>query len=88
MTYAVPAWAFISNSNMRRLQAVQNRVLCLVGGYDWYVNNNKLYLDNDIPKLKSYFKSMALKLYFSSKSSRNRFTESYVQTYQSIAERF
>ena len=34
MTYAAPAWGFIPKSCMRRLQAVQNRALRLIVGYD------------------------------------------------------
>ena len=34
MTYAAPAWAFITKSSMQRLQAVQNRALRPIGGYD------------------------------------------------------
>ena len=34
MTYASPAWAFISKKNTIRLEVVQNKALRIIGGYD------------------------------------------------------
>ena len=72
MTYASPAWAFIPKTSMQRLQVVQNRALRLIGGYDWYTRINEMHSDLEISKLKSFIKRLALKLYGSAKSSRNR----------------
>ena len=38
MTYASPAWAFVSKTNMNRLYIVQNKALPIIGGYDWYLS--------------------------------------------------
>ena len=72
MTYAAPAWGFISKSNMNPLQAVQNRTLRLIGGYDKYTRIKQLHSDNEISMLKNYIKVLALKLYTSAKISRNQ----------------
>ena len=72
MTYAAPAWAFITKSSMLRLQAVQNRALRLIGGYDRYTRNDFIHSDLQIVKLKSFMKHLALKLYGSAKRSRNK----------------
>ena len=63
MTYVAPAWAFIPKTKMERLQIVQNRVLRLIGGYFCYTRIEKMHLDLEIPRLKSYIKKLALKLY-------------------------
>jgi hypothetical protein len=42
MTYATPAWTFISKSNMKLLQVVQNKALGLIGGYDWYTRADNM----------------------------------------------
>ena len=73
MAYAAPAWGFISKSCMRRLQAVQNRALRLIGGYDRYTRNDVMHSDLEIVKLKSFMKHLALKLYVSDKRSRNKY---------------
>ena len=73
MTYTSPVCAFISKSSLQCLQVVQNRALRLIGGYDWYTRINKMHSDLEIPKLKSFIKRLALKLYGSAKSSRNRY---------------
>ena len=73
MTYTSPAWAVIPKSSMHCLQVVQNRELRLIGRYHWYTWIDKMHSDLKIPKLKSFIKHLALKLYASSKTSRNRY---------------
>ena len=62
MIYAAPAWAIISKSNMKRLQAVHNRALRLIGGYDWYTLTDKMHSDIENIQLESFKKHLALKL--------------------------
>jgi hypothetical protein len=71
MTYASPAWAFISKKNSNRLKVVQNRTLRIIGGYDRYTRADKMHFDHEIPKHKSYIKCLALKMYAKAKFSRN-----------------
>ena len=73
MTYASPAWAFISKTNMNRLQVVQNKALRIIGGYDWYTRTEQLHFDNEILMLKSFIKKLASKLYAYAKTSRNKY---------------
>ena len=75
MNYDFPSWAFISKSNMQRLQVVQNRGHRLVGGYDWYTQIDKMPSVTEIPKLKNFIKHLILKLHASAKSSRNCYIE-------------
>ena len=63
MTYAPRAWAFISKSNMKYLQAVQNRALTFIGGYNWYTQANKMHSNLEVIKLESIMKHLTLKLY-------------------------
>ena len=73
MTYASPVWAFISKTNMNRLQVVQNKALRIIGGYDWYTRTELLHFDNEILMLNSFIKKLASKLYSSVKTSRNKY---------------
>ena len=73
MTYAAPAWAFIPKTKMERLQIVQKRALRLIEGYSWYTRIEKMHLDLEIPRLKTYIKILTLKLYASAKFIRNRY---------------
>jgi hypothetical protein len=58
---------------MKRLQAVQNRALGLIGGYDWYTRTDKMHSDFEIIKLKSFMKYLTLKLYAFATNNRNRY---------------
>ena len=71
MTYASPAWAFITKSQYKSLQVVQNRALRIIGGYDIRTRTTKMHFDLEIPKLKRCIKILAL--YASAKPSRNRY---------------
>ena len=70
MTYEAPAWAYISKSNMKRLQAVQIG-RSLIGGYDWYTRVDKMLSDLEIIKLKRF-----MKLFVSARKSRNSYIKS------------
>ena len=60
MTYAFPAWAFITKTQYKRLQVLQNRALQLIGGYDIRTSTTKMHLDLKIPMLKIYVKSFGI----------------------------
>ena len=77
MTYAAPAWAFITKSSMRRLQAVQNRALRLIGGYDRYSRNDVMHSDLEIVMLESFMEHLGLELYVSAKRSRNEYISKF-----------
>jgi hypothetical protein len=79
MTYASPAWAFITKTQFSRLQVVQNGALRIIGGYD--IRTTDMHFDHKIPLLKSYVKTLALKMYASAKINRIR----YVRTFGSAS---
>ena len=67
MTYASPAWAFITKTQYKSLQVVQNRALRIIGGYDIRTRTTEMHFDLKIPMLKSYVKVLTLKMYASAK---------------------
>ena len=73
MTYASPAWAFITKNQLSHLQVVQNRALQIIGGHDRRTCTDDMHLDFKIPTLKSYIKTWAFKMYAFVKTSRNRY---------------
>jgi len=79
LIYAAPEWVFISKSNMKRRQAVQNRVLRLIGGYDWYTSTraDRIHSDLEMIKLNNFIKYLALKLYAYARNSTNRYIKKY-----------
>ena len=58
---------------MYRLQVVQNRALRKIEGCDRYNRTGEMHFKFEIPKLKSYIKTLPQKLYASAKTSRNRY---------------
>jgi len=73
MTHAAPAWAFTPNYIMDRLQAVQNRALRVIGGYDYYTRITKIHFDTEIPMLRAYIKHLAQNFYKNAKLSTNSY---------------
>jgi len=70
--YAAEAWAFISKSNLTRLQAIQNRAIRLIGDYDWDYTNAQIHEDNNMPTLHTYIKHQTQNFYKKFKHHKNR----------------
>ena len=60
-------------SRMRLLQTVQKMALRLIGGYDRFKRIEEIYSGLEIIKLESFMKYLALTLYYSARSSRNKY---------------
>jgi len=71
MTYAAPAWAFIPKSSKKYLQAVQNKFLRIIGGYDYDTSTEQMCSDNDITTLDRHIKILTTRFYAAAKNSRN-----------------
>jgi hypothetical protein len=67
VTYASPAWAFITKSQYKSLQVVQNRALRIIRGYDIRTRTTQMHFDLKIHMPKSYVKILTLKMYASAK---------------------
>ena len=72
-TYTSPVWAFITKSSMQHLKAVQNWVLRLIGGYDRYTRIDKMHLELEMIKPKSFMKHLTLKLYVYARNIRSKY---------------
>lgn len=54
MTYACASWNTISDTQCKRLQTTQNKLLRLLTNSDRYVNINELHLQTKTPKIRDY----------------------------------
>ena len=72
MTYAPPAWAFISKSSKKFLQAVQNKFLRIIGGYDYDTSMEQMCSDNDITTLTRHIKILTTRFCAAAKNRRNK----------------
>ena len=50
--YGSVIWGSASDSQIKRVQTVQNRILRLITGAPWYVKNSTIHNDLDIPEVK------------------------------------
>ncbi|VEN64529.1 unnamed protein product [Callosobruchus maculatus] len=71
ITYACAAWCFIAKTHMRALQVLQSRILRTITNAPWYVSNETLHKDLDIPYLKDYIKTQAQRRYEQAESHSN-----------------
>nr|CAH7757711.1 unnamed protein product [Callosobruchus chinensis] len=71
ITYACAAWCFLAKTHMRSLQVLQSRTLRIITNAPWYVSNDTLHRDLDIPYLRDYIKQQAHRRYSQAESHSN-----------------
>lgn len=55
-TYGIELWGTASNSNVEILQRYQSKTLRLITNAPWFVNNNIIHRDLDVPKIENEIK--------------------------------
>jgi hypothetical protein len=48
MTYACPAWEFVAETHLLKLQRLQNRVVCTIGNFSRRTSVGDLHVDFQI----------------------------------------
>lgn len=56
-TYGVQLWGTTANSNIEILQRFQSKILRMITNSPWYITNNRLHHDLDIPTVKEEIKT-------------------------------
>jgi hypothetical protein len=44
MTYACPAWEFVADTHLLKLQCLQNKVLCIIGKFPRWTLVHELHM--------------------------------------------
>nr|CAD7427623.1 unnamed protein product [Timema monikensis] len=63
LDYACPAWGHLADTYMRRMQAFQSVCRRVIVGAPWYVRNETLHRDLDMPTIKDHFQKLAQSFY-------------------------
>ncbi|GBP51272.1 RNA-directed DNA polymerase from mobile element jockey [Eumeta japonica] len=63
MTYAVPVFAHADPKALHQLQILQNNFCRRVSGAPWYVRNDTLHRDLELPTISKYMKDMSKKFF-------------------------
>lgn len=71
LTYAIPAWALVSNFQLKKLQVVQNKAIRRAFNAPWYVRNDQLHAESEIPLLRKFIKDQLIKYHERAKSHPN-----------------
>lgn len=71
MTYAIPAWAHVSKTRLKKLQVVQNKAIRRAFGAPWYVRNDQLHAESGIPSIRKFIKSLLIKYHARAKDHPN-----------------
>lgn len=58
-SYAAPIWGCASKSNILILQRQQNIILCKITGAPWYLTNESLHQDLNIPTVREVIRKLS-----------------------------
>jgi hypothetical protein len=71
MTYASVVWGHASASQLNKLQVIQNRFLRTAFNSPWFVRNNQLHREANLPMLKEFLHEIALRSFEKAKVHEN-----------------
>ncbi|KFM68634.1 RNA-directed DNA polymerase from mobile element jockey, partial [Stegodyphus mimosarum] len=71
LTYACPVLGYLSKTNLRRLQSVENITLRIITGTKWYIRNTAIYKELNIKCLIDTMKIIAENFYANLHASQN-----------------
>lgn len=77
--YASGLYGSASDSQLKRIQVQQNRVLRLITDAPWYVRNSIIHKDLDVPEVKEVVHQTYRQLYASIKNHANPVFSDFVQ---------
>ncbi|KAJ4433641.1 hypothetical protein ANN_15951 [Periplaneta americana] len=69
--YGCGIWGSATNSQIRRIQTIQNRVLRLIVDVPWYIRNDNLHTDLNVPTVESTLRSSYTRLHQSMVNHQN-----------------
>ena len=59
--YGIQLWGTASSSNIEKLQRRQSKLLRLITGAPWYLRNNNIHNDLNVPTVKEEIKNVCTK---------------------------
>jgi hypothetical protein len=63
MTYGFVVWGNVSNTQLHKLQVVQNKFLRAAFNAPWFVRNSQLHREADLPLIKDFPLDVAEKFF-------------------------
>lgn len=63
MTYASPAWGHAARTHLYKLQVIQNKTLRTIYNAPWFIRNEQLHREANIPFLSEFMKKSAEKAF-------------------------
>lgn len=63
LAYAWPVWGYASKSNIKRLEVFQNKALRIIVNAPWFVRNEVIRRDLEIPTITVYIKEIAKRFF-------------------------
>lgn len=88
MLYGIETWYIASDRNIYKLQVIQNKVLRMCSGAEWFETNDQLHRDLEMPKLKDIINKRTEKFYNINEKHENPLIQSTVNVIQSQSNRF
>ncbi|GBM54126.1 hypothetical protein AVEN_64677-1 [Araneus ventricosus] len=71
ISYACPVWMAAANHHIKGLERVQNVTIRRITRMPWFIRNEDIRKDLDLPTLKEFYKKIAEKFYRKIDSSTN-----------------
>lgn len=63
ITYTIVTWGSAAKVHIKKIQAIQNKIFRIITNVSWFVTNEQLYKDLDIPSIHYFIRETAIKLF-------------------------
>ncbi|GBN57702.1 hypothetical protein AVEN_232434-1 [Araneus ventricosus] len=71
ISYACPVWMAAANNHIKGLERAQNATVRRITCMPWFIRNENIRKDLDLPTIKDFYKQIAEKFYRNIDSSTN-----------------
>lgn len=61
--YAVPVWGKCAPTHINKIQVLQSKVLRVISNAPWFVRNDALHTDFQLPTIKNYIKEVSISFF-------------------------
>lgn len=71
LTYAIATWGHAADVHINKIQVIQNKILRIITQAPWFVSNQQLHRDLQIPSIRKFTKEIAKKLFLQVENHEN-----------------
>uniref|UniRef100_A0A2S2Q5T8 RNA-directed DNA polymerase from mobile element jockey n=1 Tax=Sipha flava TaxID=143950 RepID=A0A2S2Q5T8_9HEMI len=69
LLYAVPVWGQCASTHINKIQVLHSKVLRVISNAPWFVRNDALHTNFNLPTIKNYIKDLSASFFHLRKAS-------------------